>query len=148
MVFDAPNDPPPHRSWARVSPMLLAALALLLLMCLFFAAAEASRGRHGPPFPTVTPDPLVVEGALLAFPNPVPPGPGSGTTVISWIVPGDKVGEIWLSIDGQPERLFARGPSGALYAPWIEAGAEFQFSLYLGTAHVGPPLRTVSVTRG
>jgi hypothetical protein len=130
--------------WRATS--LRVALAAVLLLAILIATFAARHG-HDAPILASTPDATVANGALLAFPNPVPAGTGQGTTVISWIVPSGAAGQVWVSIDAAPETLFAQGPNGAVFAPWIEAGRSYLFSLYVGTSHGGPPLRTMTVVR-
>jgi hypothetical protein len=38
-------------------------------------------------------------------------------------------------MDGAPEALFARAPSGSQSATWIQPGHDYRFSLYAGTSH-------------
>lgn len=59
----------------------------------------------------------------------------TGTTNVCWSVSGATTGEVWLSLNGQVEKLFARAPSGCQSATWITAGNVFEFRLYEGTAH-------------
>lgn len=58
-----------------------------------------------------------------------------GTTQICWDVNHASNGEVWLSMDGQPEKLFTRSPSGCADAGWIQVGHSYSFNLYEGTAH-------------
>ncbi|RKH56769.1 hypothetical protein [Corallococcus llansteffanensis] len=59
----------------------------------------------------------------------------TGTTNICWSVSGASTAEVWLSLNGQVEKLFARAPSGCQSATWITAGNVFEFRLYAETAH-------------
>jgi len=67
---------------------------------------------------------------LSAFPNPVFTDEKMGTTTIQWntIDAGD--GEVYVSIDGQKESLFAAGRHGAATANWIQPGSTYEFRLY------------------
>jgi len=67
---------------------------------------------------------------IVAEPNPVPTGSGSGRTKISWATLAGADGEIYASRDGEPEQLFARGPAGSQEANWIAAGSRYEFRLY------------------
>jgi hypothetical protein len=58
-----------------------------------------------------------------------------GSTQICWDVNYASSGEIWLSMDGQPEVLFAGGADGCQSADWIQVGHSYNFNLYEGTAH-------------
>ena len=88
-------------------------------------------------------------GAYLeATPNPVPAaGDGPGTTTITWGTGDDSWGQVYVSMDGGQEKLFAEGAKGVEEAPWIFAGATYyKFDLYAGTDHT-MLLSTVIVTR-
>jgi len=67
---------------------------------------------------------------IAADPNPVPPGPGGGRTKISWAILAGADAEVYLSQDGGPEKLFARGPSGTVEVSWIVQGSNYEFRLY------------------
>jgi hypothetical protein len=83
-----------------------------------------------------------VAPTLSASPNPVPPGEGPGKTTISW---NSVDGEIYVSVNGREEMLFAGSPRGAQEANWIEAGSHYEFRLY-NAAH-NELLAKVTVTR-
>lgn len=89
--------------------------------------------------PTVPP-------CLVADPNPVPAGAGLGTTAIAWATADDAFGDVYVSVDGGPEALFARRVSGTKIAPWIAAGRTYTFRLYAGRERARV-LATVTVTR-
>jgi hypothetical protein len=86
------------------------------------------------------------QATITAYPNPVPSGPGKGSTTITW-VSGDKSGgEVYVSINGKPELLFAgNSPKGSQVATWIGKG-EYEFRLYAGKEH-RKVLAQVIVTR-
>jgi GSCFA family protein len=88
----------------------------------------------------------VTSSRLCASPNPVPPGVGPGKTTISWFshVPPDAA--IYVSGGDMEKALFARGSHGSKEAPWIEAGATYEFSLYTDR-DPNTPLARISVTR-
>jgi len=71
---------------------------------------------------------------IAADPNPVPPGAGLGRTTISWTTLTKGDGEVRVSKDGQPEQLFASGPSGSMDVTWIATGSSYEFRLYSGDA--------------
>ena len=84
---------------------------------------------------------------LTASPNPVPAaGAGPGTTTITWNTGVNSSGQVYVSLDGKPERLFATRPSGFKEARWISHGVTYEFRLYEGTDHK-KLLATVRVTR-
>jgi hypothetical protein len=67
---------------------------------------------------------------IAAAPNPVPAGPGLGRTKISWATLAEDDAEVFVSQDGGPEQLFARGPTGSIEASWIAPGSSYEFRLY------------------
>ena len=72
---------------------------------------------------------------ITASPNPVPAGEGAGTTTISWNTADGSAGQIYVSVDGEPETLFGTDASGSVPAPWIKAEKMYEFRLYAGTQH-------------
>jgi hypothetical protein len=64
---------------------------------------------------------------LSAFPNPVPAGKGAGRTTISW---NSVDGKIYVSLNGNEEKLFSDSPRGAEEANWIQGGSHYEFRLY------------------
>jgi hypothetical protein len=76
-------------------------------------------------------------GAIGATPTAVDiPAGGSGTTVIEWAAGTLRnPPQVWLSVDGGPETLFAQGGSGSQAAPFLQAGHDYEFKLYAGTSH-------------
>ena len=85
------------------------------------------------------------EPRLIAEPNPVPDN--SKTTMISWDVGSNAwIGEVYVSKDGGPEVLFARGKQGTKQATWIVQG-NYEFSLYIGKSRRERTLERLTVTR-
>ena len=74
---------------------------------------------------TITSTPFVVRA----------PYNSTGTTVLTWATQGFGTAEVWLSMDGAPETLFARAASGSQSAPWILPGHDYRFNLYADTSH-------------
>ena len=68
--------------------------------------------------------------SIVAHPNPVATGSGLGRTRISWTTLGSDLAEVWVSQDGGPEQLLARGPAGSVEARWIATGSSYEFRLY------------------
>lgn len=66
-------------------------------------------------------------------------------TTIRWTAPPGTSVQIWVSMGGAPETLFAEGSEGSQAAPWIAAGQTYRFSMYAGKTHTTPPLQTVTV---
>ena len=44
---------------------------------------------------------------LKAEPNPVPPGTGAGKTTLNWRTGADATGQVYVSVDGRPEKKVA-----------------------------------------
>lgn len=84
---------------------------------------------------------------ITASPNPVPAGSEKfGKTTITWSTGDGSVGEVYVSTNGDAERLFAGNrPKGSLEAAWIGKG-EYEFKLYAGKEHK-TVLGSVKVTR-
>ena len=87
------------------------------------------------------------QAIIKADPNPVPFTAGKGTTTITWGTKGGEMYQVYLSVDGGAEKLFATGTSGSQEAPWITPDATYQFRLYAGTEH-SQLLGAVTVTQG
>ncbi len=125
------GDPPRTRCIGRLSARLILAvipLALLLAGCRSPATTAATGGPLG----------------ISASPNPVPAG--SETTTITWSTGDKSMGEVYLSRNGGPEKLFAGlSPKGRQDATWIKDG-EYEFRLYEGKEHK-KVLASVKVTR-
>lgn len=84
---------------------------------------------------------------ITANPNPVPAGPGNGTTTVVWRtvdIPAQEVHVFVVGADGK-ENLFATMPEGSQAAPWISAVHEFR--LYSGSGAGRKLLDKVVVTR-
>lgn len=103
----------------------------ILLPLFFFAACRPSKNPE-PNAPAASP--AAAAAMITASPNPVV-GEGPGTTTITWNTGDGTTGQIYVSEDGAPERIFTAGPAGSLPAPWIQAGKTFEFRLYAGTEH-------------
>lgn len=67
---------------------------------------------------------------LRASPVQFSPNVQTGSTVISWDLPAGAGGEVFVSVNSQPENLFARGDSGSQEAAWISKGVSYEFRLY------------------
>src|SRR6266436_7878936 len=79
--------------------------------------------------------PAASTATITASPNPVTTGEGPGTTTITWNTADGAAGQVYVSEDGGPERLFVEGPTGSSPAAWIQAGKTFEFRLYAGLEH-------------
>jgi len=83
---------------------------------------------------------------ISAAPNPVPPGPGAGTTWLDWNTGDGSLGEVYLSENGGPEILFTRSNESVSAIPQISAGSTYEFRLYQAPDRKNL-LATVKVTR-
>jgi ABC-type transport system substrate-binding protein len=106
-------------------------IAILLPLFLFAACgpsknpeANATAGSSAASAATIT-----------ASPNPVTVGEGPATTTVTWNTGDGTAGQVYVSVDGGPEAVFAFGPSGSNAASWIQAGKTFEFRLYAGAEH-------------
>jgi GT2 family glycosyltransferase len=75
------------------------------------------------------------KASLTVSPEQVPVGEIVGVTEITWDTGDGTEGQIYVSVDGDAELLFATGPSGSKPALWIEQSLTYQFRLYAGTEH-------------
>ena len=84
---------------------------------------------------------------ISASPNPVPGGPATGRTTVSWTTADGSLVEVYASINGGPEILFAGLSShGSQGADWFGPGDRTEFRVYAGSAHA-KRLAAVLVTR-
>ncbi|MEP6822762.1 MAG: hypothetical protein ABI946_10480 [Chthoniobacterales bacterium] len=86
------------------------------------STSEKASAPHGP-------------ATITADPNPVPAGGELGETTIAWDTGSDETGEVYVTKNGGPEKLFASSASGSHVVPWISKKTRFQFLLYEGTDH-------------
>jgi len=107
--------------------------AAILLPLFFFAGCNPSAAPEAEEAPPTSPGASVAK--ITASPNPVSVGEGTGTTTITWDTGDASVGQVFVSENGAPDRIFASGPSGSVAAPWIRAGTSFEFRRYVGTEH-------------
>jgi hypothetical protein len=56
------------------------------------------------------------------------------------------MGQVYVSENKRPEKLFAEGSEGSAEAPWINTGSTYEFRLYTGKEHTNK-LAAVDVTR-
>src|SRR4029077_5752912 len=105
----------------------------ILLPLFFFAACGPSKS---PEANASAASPAAAAATITASPNPVTTAEGPGTTTITWNT-GDSTttGQVYVSEDGGPEKLWAEASTGSGSAPWIQAGKTFEFRLYAGTEH-------------
>jgi hypothetical protein len=73
---------------------------------------------------------------IAAFPRDVVLLPEQlGRATITWTADGVETAQIYVSLNGADETLFAGGPAGRQDAPWIQAGATYEFKMYKGLEH-------------
>jgi hypothetical protein len=104
-----------------------------VLLPLFFLAACSPSKSPDANAPSASPG--ASTATITAAPNPVSTGGRNGTTTVTWNTGDGNQGQIFVSVDGGPEGMFASGPSGSAPAGWIQAGKTFEFRLYAGTEH-------------
>ncbi len=67
---------------------------------------------------------------IVAEPNPGPAAAGLSRAKISWATLAEDDAEVFVSRDGGPEQLLARGPNGSVEVDWIAPGSSYEFRLY------------------
>jgi hypothetical protein len=72
---------------------------------------------------------------LSAAPNPVPVTSGQGSATLTWSTGDGSVGQLYVSRNGEPEKLVTQGAEGSARASWIELGSTYDFTLYAGSDH-------------
>ena len=101
---------------------------LILLFCLAAVASvtagckedtSARRGDGGP-------------AELRVKPYPLPPGPGASTITLSWRSGANGTAQVYVSVNGRPEKKVAEGHQGSKEIDWIHPGRDYQFKLYQG----------------
>jgi hypothetical protein len=87
--------------------------------------------------------------SLTALPNPVLFGADQqdqvGTSTISWSTGTSALGQLYVSQDGGPDKLFVEGSDGSAKANWIRPGSRYEFHVYAGREH-SQQLASVTVT--
>jgi hypothetical protein len=81
---------------------------------------------------------------IIATPNPVPAGRGPGRTVISWDTGDGSPPEVYVAVNGGPEKLFSRHPSHQ--EATVTRRQSYEFRLY-GSDQGKGSLATVTVQR-
>jgi len=73
--------------------------------------------------------------SLIAFPQQVSVRRLVGSTEITWDTGDGSQGEVYISVNGEPETLFSSGPRGSKQSCWILVGSTYAFRLYAGTVY-------------
>src|SRR5438270_281423 len=113
----AAAEPPPtlagRRGW-----LVVAGVVLALALAGGGAAIYFGRPRDAGPPPVLT---TASTAVVTASPNPVPAGPDKfGATTVTWDTGDGTPGEVYVTVNGEAEKLFAGGQvKGSLAAPWI-----------------------------
>ena len=76
------------------------------------------------------PAPRKTKAFIRAEPNPIPVGPGLGSTTIRWSTGNGKVGTIFLVASGGEEIPFQQGAEGSHLVNWIQRDVVYRFQLY------------------
>lgn len=111
-------------------------MSLILLTALLqFGCSDTADTSQGTRPAQDSASPVAKEGNYVrASPNPVPAGPGNGTTTITWRTKdiGAAKVEIYVVAEGDKELLFASGSEGSQDASWITTVPPlgFEFRLY------------------
>lgn len=125
------------RSVSRRAVSVIIGGFLIITLLLLAGCERDDADVNKAPSPAVT-SAVTLEapkGLIKADPNLVPAGPGLGKTKISWNTGSDVMPvAITVTSKGEPEVVFSGGEKvGATEAPWIQAGVEYDFRLYVGT---------------
>ncbi len=84
-------------------------------------------------------------GPLLSVtPKRLPPGPDPAHVRLRWSTGGERVGSVFVAVDGGEEELVAEGTEGEEELDWIDEGS-YEFRLYVGEH--ADPVRTERVER-
>ena len=122
--------------------MNLRLLAALLLAAVLFAGGCKKDAAESPSAAEAAAGPVIT-----ATPNPVPAGTDPGVTTIAWDTGGDgAIVDVYLSIDGGAEKLFATHSKDSKKIDWIGAGPVYEFRMY-PTGERTKLLGSVKVTR-
>lgn len=117
-------------------------LPVLLLAAALFTGGCKKGTADSPPPAEAAGGPVIT-----ATPNPVPAGAGPGVTTIAWDTGGDgTIVDVYLSVDGGAEKLFATHSKDSKEIDWISAGPRYEFRLYPTGEH-SKMLGSVKVTR-
>lgn len=120
---------------------------LRLLPALLLAAALFTGGCKKDTADSSIPPAAPAGPVITATPNPVPAGKDPGVTTIAWDTGGDgAIVDVYLSIDGGPEKLFATHSKDSKKIDWIGVGPVYEFRMYPTGEH-SKMLGSVKVTR-
>jgi hypothetical protein len=72
---------------------------------------------------------------LSAAPNPVSVTATQGSATLTWSTGDGSMGQIYVSRNGEAEKLVTQGAEGSARVSWIELGSTYDFTLYAGSEH-------------
>jgi hypothetical protein len=101
-------------------------------VCLLLAGVTACKEKSSPPSQTGSAKPSPV---LKAEPNPPARHPVPGTVSITGSTGDGSFGQVFVSVDSGPEKMFVQGSGGTDVASWIYPQASYRFRLYAGKEH-------------
>jgi len=113
---------------------------LVMSVCLCFSGCHSAHRQTGHS-PTAKP-------ILSASPNPIPAGDPDKpveSTQITWDTGDGSIGELYVKIDREDERLVGHAPSGSMKIDWIQFDSLYDFRLY--SKKRSRLLATLTVTR-
>jgi hypothetical protein len=114
--------------WATLTFAIAAATAMLFTLQACKPSSEPTTADNA----SSASSPAAGAPSIKAVPNPIP-ADGDGKTMISWDTGDGSVGQIWVSVNGAEQKLFAQEVKGSAAASWIAAGESADFVLYAGT---------------
>ena len=107
----------------------LSGIWMILLLgfssCLLLSSCDTARRQ---PIHNGTTQPI-----LSASPNPIPTGDPDkpvASTQITWDTGDGTIGNLYVKIDREDERLLGRAPSGSMNIDWIQFDSVYEFRLY------------------
>jgi hypothetical protein len=98
---------------------------LVMSVCLWFTGCHSAHRQTGH---SSTAKPI-----LSASPNPIPAGDPDkpvASTQITWDTGDGTIGNLYVKIDREDERLVGRAPSGSMNIDWIQFDSVYEFRLY------------------
>jgi hypothetical protein len=138
--------PQRHRTLAGTLALTVLGALITVAGCSSAPEQQPATGATSPPASVATEPPAQSGPRLTATPNPLPGGPGFGTTTIAWSTGDGTGGKVYVVASGEPQKLFATGASGSMEAPWIGDKGAYEFRLYRD-GNDSTPLATVSVRK-
>jgi len=117
-----------------ISKTAFVAGRLLLVLSVGAVASSCARDK-GPAAQNGRATKLETGPRIVATPNPVPHSEGFGKSTISWDSGDGSLVQVYVSVNGQAERLFGEAPKGKQDVDWIGQSAAYRFQMYKSTVH-------------